>query len=57
MDGQTGSLCDPNKPDQLQEKLKELIEQPERGENWEKQVLNGHLNTVGKDGQKTIQLV
>ena len=33
VDGQTGSLCDPNKPDQLQEKLKELIEQPEKREN------------------------
>ena len=33
VDGQTGSLCDPNKPDQLQENLKELIEQPEKREN------------------------
>ena len=33
VDGKTGLLCDPNKPDQLQENLKELIEQPEKREN------------------------
>ena len=30
LDGKTGLLCDPNKPDQLLENLKGLIEKPEK---------------------------